>query len=73
MLPKTVITGLAAAALVALTASTTYAAAGGGHGGAGNWPQEGTWNWPVTCKWVAVQVKPYNHKHPNWQWVKQCQ
>jgi len=73
MLPKTVITGLAAAALVALTASTTYAAAGGGHSGAGNWPQEGTWNWPVMCKWVAVQVKHYNHKHPNWQWVKQCQ
>jgi hypothetical protein len=35
--------------------------------------QEGTWNWPVMCKWVAVQVKPYSHKHPNWQWVKQCQ
>ncbi len=73
MLPKTVITGLAAAALVSLTASVTYAAAAGGHGGAGNWVQEGTWNWPVTCNWVAVQVKPYSHKHPNWQWVKQCQ
>jgi hypothetical protein len=73
MLLKTAITGLAAAALVALTASATYAAASGGHGGAGNWVQEGTWNWPVTCKWVAVQVRPYNHKHPNWQWVKQCQ
>jgi len=72
MLLKTAITGLAAATLVALTASATYAAAGGGHG-AGNWVQEGTWNWPVTCKWVAVPVKPYGHKHPNWQWVKQCQ
>ena len=40
MLPKTAITGLAAAAIVALTASATYAAAGGGHG-AGNWVQEG--------------------------------
>ena len=73
MLLKTVITGLAAAALIAASASAPTYAAGGGHGGAGNWPQEGTWNWPVTCKWVAVQVKPYSHKHPNWQWVKQCQ
>jgi hypothetical protein len=72
MLPKTVITGLAAAALVVVTASAPSYAAGGGHG-AGNWVQEGTWNWPIMCKWVAVQVKPYSHKHPNWQWVKECQ
>ena len=44
MLPKTVITGLAAAAFVAVTASAPTYAAGGGHGGAGNWVQEGTWN-----------------------------
>ena len=73
MLPKTAITGLAAAGLLAVTASAPTYAAGGGHSGAGNWPQEGTWNWPVMCKWVSVPVKPYSHKHPNWQWVKQCQ
>jgi len=73
MLFKSVITGLAAAALIAASASAPTYAAGGGHGGAGNWPQEGTWNWPVMCKWVPVQVKSYNHKQPTWQWVQQCQ
>jgi hypothetical protein len=73
MLFKSVITGLAAAGLLAVTASAPTYAAGGGHSGAGNWPQEGTWNWPVMCKWVPVQVKPYNHKQPTWQWVQQCQ
>jgi len=73
MLLKTVITGLAAAALIAASASAPTYAAGGGHGGAGNWPQEGTWNWPVMCKWVPVQVKHYNHKQPTWRWVQQCQ
>ena len=73
MLLKTVITGLAAAAFIAASASAPTYAAGGGHGGAGNWPQEGTWNWPVMCKWVPVQVKSYNHKQPTWQWVQQCQ
>lgn len=71
MLHKTVVTGLAAATLlVGFALAPTYAR---GAMGAGNWPQEGTWNWPVTCKWVAVQAKPYDRKHPNWQWVKQCQ
>ncbi len=71
MLLKTVITGLAAAALIVGAAiAPTYAR--GAFGGA-NWPQEGTWNYPVTCKWVAVQVKPSNHKRPTWQWVKECQ
>jgi hypothetical protein len=72
---KTVIAGLAVAGLIAASAAApAYAMGGGGHGGgAGNWPQEGTWNYPVTCKWVSVQVKPFSHKHPNWQWVKQCQ
>jgi hypothetical protein len=41
MLLKTVITGLAAAALIAASASAPTYAAGGGHGGAGNRPQEG--------------------------------
>jgi hypothetical protein len=61
MLPKTVITCVAAAALIVGNASaSTYAASGGGHG-AGNWPQEGTWNWPFT------------HKQPSWRWVQRCQ
>jgi hypothetical protein len=75
-LPKTVIAGLAAAALVAGTAlvptNASAAAAAPGHGHrAGNWPQEGTWNWPPTCRWV--QVKPYTHKQPYWRWVQRCQ
>ena len=71
MLLKTMTTGLAAAALLAVAASTPTYVTGGGHGAAGNWPQEGAWNWPIMCKWVSVKVNV--HKHPTWQWVKQCQ
>jgi len=76
-MPKTVITGLAAAALIigAALAPIAASAAGGGHGGGGgNWPQSGAWNWPEgagpACDWV--QVKYISHHHAYWRSVKRC-
>ncbi len=47
----------------------------------GNWPQEGTWNWPpyagseggmpgTTCSYVWVN--PYRHKPGYGRWVYRC-
>jgi hypothetical protein len=77
MSPKTMIAGLAVAALIAGTAlvPTAAFAMGGGHGGSGNWPQPGTWNWPEyagrTCEWV--QEKYYVHNHVHLRSVQRCQ
>ena len=71
MLHKAAITALAAAAMLAATASAPTYAAGAPHGAAGNWLQEGTWNWPIMCKWELEKV--YVHKRPTLQWVKRCQ
>ena len=67
MLPKFAIAGLAATAFVAATALTpTGAAAGGRGGGAGNFPQYGTWNWPAytetNCGYVRVNT--YRQRQP---------
>ena len=76
MLPKTVIAGLAAAALMTGAALIPTGASAAGHGGAGNWPQPGTWNWPEyagappTCNWS--HVKYYDHGRAHWHWERVC-
>jgi hypothetical protein len=77
MLPRIAIAGLAAATLVAAAAliPTGAAAGGGAHGGAGNWPQSGTWNWPEyagaqTCTWT--QVKHFSHGKTFVRWERLC-
>lgn len=75
MSARAMITVLTAAALGGGTALiSTAASAAGGHGGPGNWPQEGTYNWPVyashTCHWAPV--KYYDHGRPYLRQVWQC-
>jgi hypothetical protein len=74
MLPKTVITALAPAAVIAGTAfiPTGASARGAPHGG--GWSGPPIWTWPYIgprCEWV--QVKNYRHKRAYWQWVNRCQ
>ncbi len=89
MLPKSVIACLACLAATAFVTTTTLMPTGafarGGTaapgGAAGNWPQEGTWNWPpyagsgggmagTTCGYAWVNS--YRHKPGNGQWVYRC-
>ena len=79
MLPKSVITCLAATAFVATAALMPTDASAGRGGG----PQWGTWNWPpyaesgeggmprTTCGYVWINS--YRHKPRKGQWGYHCQ
>lgn len=78
MLPRIVITSLAAAALIVGTAlmpngGLAYAAHGGAAGGwPPGWSPGQTWPYPVPeCS--RVQVKYCVHKRTYWRWVERCQ
>jgi hypothetical protein len=72
MLPKSVIAGLAAAAIAAGTALVVGGAPAFGRGhGAANWPQPGTASWPqFDCDWAYVKTS--NHARPVGHWVHVC-
>lgn len=75
MVSRTVIAACAAAAFVlGATLASTGASARGGHGGgAGNWPEPGTWNYPYRPECVWVPVREYHHKRVYERWVERCQ
>ena len=78
MLVRIVRSGLAAATLIAGAALIpTAATAGGAHGGgSGNWPQQGTWNWPEGaqpgCTWTQVRHINHGNGKTYTHWTRLC-